>query len=155
MWHSEIKILEGVSQDVLYIWHTELWPGRSDIRDMSSMILLGGYDMSIYSRYHPRFAVAMYQGEVIGVNSGHAVSDTAYRSRGLWVNPGFRGFGLGVKLLQKVEEFAREDGKVSVWSYPKDTALKTYISAGYQTIGDPVVSPSGSLNYWAIREIPY
>ena len=155
MWYDEIKIVEGSREDVMYIWHTELWPGRTDVRDMSSMKLLGGYDMVIYDRYQPRFVVAMYHGQVIGVNSGHQVSDTGYRSRGLWVNPGFRGFGLGVKLLRKVEEFAKEDGSTSIWSYPKDTALKTYLSAGYQPIGEPVTSASGVVNYWAIREILY
>jgi len=155
MWYEEIKISEGFADDVMYIWHTELWPGRTDIRNMSSMSFLGGYDMAIYDQYSPRFAVATYRGEIVGVNSGHQVSATSYRSRGLWVNPGFRGFGLGIKLLKKIEEYAMEDNLLSVWSFPKSTALKTYINAGYQLTGDPVVSPTGTVNHWAIREIPY
>lgn len=149
-----IRIVEGYYSDVYPIWATFLWPERHDIRDMSSMLFNGGYDMGIYAQYYPKFSLAMDGDHIIGVNSGHLTSDSHYRSRGLWVNEEYRGQGIGCKLLKHTILFGKSSGAKYIWSFPKESALGTYIRAGFQINDTPVLSANGVVNYWAIQEIP-
>ena len=135
--HIELLIWREISK----IWETKLWPGRSDIKSMSSMTDTFTYDLSIYEKYKPEFygIIDTDIHEVVGVNSGHQTADGIFRSRGLYVDPAYRGRGLGISLLRYTIHRAKEcHGCHTVWSYPKDTALKTYTSVGFVPYTDIV-----------------
>lgn len=122
-------------EDIKMVWERDLWPGREDIRPMSSMLWEGGYDVSIYERYQPCYFAYIAEGEIAGVNSGHQTCSESFRSRGLFVYPKYRGQGLAQKLLEAVIEKSIESECRFTWSFPKKTASTVYHNAGY-TITD-------------------
>jgi GNAT superfamily N-acetyltransferase len=133
-------ILEETSfEEILPFWQL-LWPGRkSPIEPASSMLYLGGYDVSIKTRYQPRFfAVKLYRetddGWItypVGVNSGHQTSETHYRSRGIWVDPSLKLRGMGRMLIDAVEKAARQAGCSTLWSIPRQSAMPFYKRCGF------------------------
>lgn len=124
-------------EDVLPIWKNQLWPNReSAIETHSAMTWQKSYDMKVFN-YAPHFFAA-YDGEkIVGVNSGHRTSETEFRSRGLWVDPEYRGNGIGILLLELISSMAETEGATMCWSIPRVTALKTYLEAGYEAVGMP------------------
>lgn len=119
------------------IWQEKLWPGRkSEIKHMSSMQYLGEYDMSIYINYKPSFW-GIYDGaKIIGVNSGHRTKDELYRSRGIWVDPDYRGKGLATMLFTALEEQARSERCTQMWSAPRKGSEYAYYSYGFKSTSD-------------------
>ena len=137
-----------------------LWPGRDDIKPMSSMIDNDlNIDMTIYEKYSPTFFGAFTDdtNELVGVNSCHPTSDTRMRSRGLYVKFGYGGKGIGQMLLHTTINFAKEKDFEILWTCPRKGAEKTYMSVGFELIGDPVTNESylssgvmqQSTNYYA------
>lgn len=118
------------------IWETKLWRDRiSAIKPMSSMQWNGGIDMSIYDKYEPTF-FGVYDGDkLVGVNSGFRTKDTLYRSRGIWVDPDYRGQGVAQKLFEALDAVALNEGCVEIWSIPRKDALVAYLRAGYVQVG--------------------
>lgn len=113
------------------IWKNLLWPERSSkIESNSAMQYLGGYDLKNLDTT-PTFFAYVNDNKIVGVNSGHMCHDNSYRSRGLYVDPNYRKRGIGTKLLLASIAQAEKEKAVFVWSYPKDKAYKTYISAGF------------------------
>lgn len=146
-----MKLEEVAFDDVLPFWREQLWPNRtSPIEPASSMLYQGGYDLEIKTRYTPRFFAVVtdvhsfesgWRSQIIGVNSGHQTSETAYRSRGIWV--GFDGFdkamrlhGVGRMLLEAVEQAAREARCSMLWSIPRQSALPFYERCGFRRTSD-------------------
>ena len=79
---------------------------------------------------YPVIYFGVYDGDkLIGVNSGHQTSDETYRSRGLWVDPKYRGRKILTLLLQHTIKAA--EGKW-VWSCSQNTSLKAYESVGFE-----------------------
>lgn len=119
---------------ILPVWQHKLWPGReSEIKPMSSMVYEGGYDMNIYNLYTPTFW-GIYDIDsisLIAVNSGHRTSATVYRSRGLYVDPAYRGRQLASKLFKSIDEQALIEECEHVWSLPRKSAAFAYTSNGY------------------------
>ena len=76
--------------------------------------------------FTPTFWGAFYNDKLVGVNSGHMCIDKLYRSRGLFVFPEYRGFGIGQKLLMKTIAQAIHEKAIVCWSYPKNTAERSY-----------------------------
>ena len=119
-------------EEIKPMWE-KLWPGRDDIKPMSSMTDNDDYDLAIYDKYKPIFWGVFTDdtNELIAVNSGHPTSDTRFRSRGLYVKPGYGGKGLGQLLLKTTIDHAIKEGFETIWSLPKKTALKTYEAVGF------------------------
>jgi hypothetical protein len=121
-------------QTILPIWEEELWLGRSsEIKPMSSMTYLGGFDMEIYKNYKPTFfAVYNNADQIIGVNSGHRTSNTMYRSRGIWVNESYRNQGIAGILFCETFGQAMKEKCTHVWSVPRKNALVAYTKVGFK-----------------------
>lgn len=106
----------------------------------------GGYDMTVYQKYSPLFLAVRVDGQIVGVNSGHQISEHEFRSRGLFVSENWRRKGIGELLLRETIAMAREIKCRFCWSYPKSTALSVYLRAGYAV--DPKKSVSGDSNFY-------
>ena len=126
-------VIEKITfNEILEIWSSKLWPGRtSPIKPMSSMTYDEAHDMDIYSRYEPTFFGAFSQRELIGVNSGHRTSPTHYRSRGLYVSPEHRQKGIASSLLHATLDQAQNEYCQYVWSLPRLTSINTYKNVGF------------------------
>lgn len=130
-----MKIKKITFEDVLPIWQTQLWPGRKDIKPMSSMVFLGGYNMSIYN-YVPTYWGIFKNGKLIGVNSGFRTDSNVYRSRGLYVFPEYRNQGLSKILLSATIDQGVEEGCNLIWSLPRKDALYAYEAVGFVKCSD-------------------
>lgn len=123
------------------VWHTHLWPDRhSAIETHSAMTWPfegdpDAIDMSIFD-YEPTFWGIFVNDDLVGVNSGHRTAQSQYRSRGLWVNPVHRGKGLAQLLFTFTHWQARQEGCELIWSIPRQSALSSYTSFGFETVGD-------------------
>lgn len=113
------------------IWRNFLWPERqSKIEPTSAMCFLGGYDSNNLN-YKPTYFAYYIDNQIVGVNSGHMCHDNSYRSRGLYVFPNYRNQGIAKNLLlASIEQGINSKAKL-VWSYPKQSAIKAYQSAGF------------------------
>jgi len=120
-------------------WALYLWPGRQMIKPWTPMINTTEYDFSITKKaeanfgFYPGvfFGVRTVEGDIVGVNSGHACSSTLFRSRGLYVRPEVTGRGIAQALLIHTADFARKNGFKKIWSYPRARTIRTYEAAGY------------------------
>jgi GNAT superfamily N-acetyltransferase len=145
-------------ETILPIWNDKLWLGRvSDIKPMSSMVYLGGYDVSIYKKYSPTFfAVYNNAGDIIGVNSGHKTTDNLYRSRGLWVDPLYRLKGISGILFCELYGQAIKESCIAIWSIPRKTALPAYKKYGFKQTSEFFDNAMEfSPNCYVYKEIDY
>jgi len=141
--------------EIYEIWNNELWPGReSPIKEMSSMTFMGDYDMSVYERYRGTFWGVFIDDKLVGVNSGHPVSDTMYRSRGLWVHPEYRGRGIAKVLLRALSDFARVCEFEYVFTVPRKGSEHAYLTEDYKLVGDWFDhGMEFGPNIWAIKKL--
>ena len=86
--------------------------------------------------------------QLCGVNSGHATTDTEYRSRGLWVDPMWRSEGVGTALLSKTIEHAKLEGYVMCWSLPRVSALSVYKRSGFLEVGERLSTETSYQNVY-------
>ena len=122
---------------ILTYWKNKLWPNRkSDIKPMSSMLYLGGFDMLIYKKYLPTFFIATINNKIVGVNSGHRTSKFSYRSRGIWIDPNYRNRGISQKLFSAIKDTALKENCKNIWSIPRKTALPVYEKFGFDRTSD-------------------
>lgn len=122
---------------IIIYWKNNLWPDRkSKIKPMSSMIYLGGFDMSIYKKYVPTFFIATVDNKIVGVNSGHRTSKFSYRSRGIWVDPNYRNRGISQKLFSAIKDTAIKENCNNIWSVPRKKALSVYEKFGFNRTSD-------------------
>ena len=140
-----------ISYDEIYpIWRNQLWPERSsEIEPNSAMLYLQGYDLQNYN-YLPSFFAFKLDNQIVGVNSGHLCCDNIYRSRGLFVLPGYRKQGIGKQLLDYTVETGFKEGAKFIWSYPRKTSWSTYKQAGFILSSDWHKSEIGE-NAYCIR----
>lgn len=114
-------------EEILPIWNIDLWPNRkSEIKPMSSMVYLGGYDMSIYQKYKPTFFSLQINDQIIGVNSGFRTDDHLYRIRGIWINSDYQRQGMSKKLFEALENQAIEENCTHIWSLPRKISLACF-----------------------------
>ena len=143
------KCAEIPYQDIVPFWD-KLWPTHN-YEAHSAMCYLGGYlawpPKEIYY-----YAVQNSQGDIVGVNSCHDTGAYTVRSRGLWVDPKYRGQGLGTTLLTHAVAWAEERNYWAVWSYPKQSAWPAYASAGFVRQGS-WITDGAAVNSYAIRFI--
>jgi GNAT superfamily N-acetyltransferase len=154
--------IERITYEEIYPFWEKLWPGRDDIKPMSSMTgldpgVLEETDQSIYALYEPVFFGATFfderanQNMIIGVNSGHPTSKYRFRSRGLWVHPRAAGNGIGQALLRATCQYAQLRQFEVVWTFPRDKALKTYEAVGFKPVGEMIESEAYIRNGTMIR----
>jgi GNAT superfamily N-acetyltransferase len=93
--------------------------------------------MDVFS-YPATFFGIVDQDKLIAVNSCHLTTQQEYRSRGLWVDPGYRGMGLAQIILLATIDQAKKEGADMIWSIPRLTALPAYERVGFKTVGDRV-----------------
>jgi len=145
--------LRKVDWDTIHFqWKFNLWPGRYNIKEMSSMVYnqTETYDMNIYEKYKPTFW-AVYDtegtGAVVGVNSGFRTTDTLYRSRGIYVNPDYRKRGIALMLFDGLEAQAIEEGCTEMWSYPREGSHYAYLKFGFEQTSDWYEDQFGNNTY--------
>lgn len=130
-------------QEILPIWRDQLWPNRvSKIETHSAMTwpythINQSYDMNAFS-YPVTFFGIYDQENLIAVNSGHLTTQTEYRSRGLWVDPDYRGNKLAQTILLATIDQAKQENAKMIWSIPRLSALPAYERVGFKTVGEIV-----------------
>ncbi len=130
-------------QEILPIWQDKLWPNRvSKIETHSAMTWpythpVQPYSMDVFN-YPATFFGIFDQDKLVAVNSGHLTTQQEYRSRGLWVDPDYRGMGLAQIILLATINEAKKEGASMIWSIPRLTALPAYERVGFKTVGDRV-----------------
>jgi GNAT superfamily N-acetyltransferase len=149
------QIIEITFSDILPLWQKQLWPHRtSKIETHSAMTWPwssgSDIDMSIFDR-EVIYWGAYYNQVLVGVNSGHGVSDTEYRSRGLWVQPEWRRNGIGLELLNHTCEHALDRDYAMIWSLPRVKSLNAYNQAGFQEVGEHFSTETSDLNVYVKR----
>lgn len=125
-------IIKEISFDaILTVWKNQLWPGRlSPIEPFSAMRFMGEYS-SNFAKLPQVFLGGYQDNKLVAVNSLHLAEKYMARSRGLWVDSNFRGAGFGTKILIETGVYAKELGADAIWSFPRQSSITTYKSAGY------------------------
>lgn len=154
-----IEIIETTFIPIHEMWSQWLWPGRQDIKYMSSMTYPEQeYDMQIYQLYKPTFLAAYTRSEtgdleMVGCNTGHRSATRKYRSRGLFVKPEYRGQGIAQRLLKQTLIQARLEHCNLCWTMPRKTSLPSYIAAGFKQTSDFFGTENNDANCYAVAEL--
>jgi len=147
------KVTKISFETIFKIWSEHLWNDRrTPIKPISSMLYLGGYDMSIYNN-DPTFFAIKNNEKIIAVNSGHMTVDNYYRSRGLWVAEEYRNQGLTYLLFTALFHQAKSEGAKFVWSLPKDNSVGAYIKNGFHIVGNLTNEFELGSHYYVIRHV--
>jgi GNAT superfamily N-acetyltransferase len=142
-------------EEIKYIWAENLWANRSSpIESVSAMCLLNGYDMANMQSI-PTFYGYIINDKIIAVNSGHACpNQTNYRSRGLWVDPNYRGQGIAQQLLKATIKQGRREGYTQIWSYPRRSSWPTYRAVGFELASAWEASETSEANAYCAYSSP-
>jgi GNAT superfamily N-acetyltransferase len=130
-------------EEILPIWKNKLWPNRQSAIETHSAMTWPAthpnqpYSMEVFS-YPAYFFGIYYQDTLIAVNSGHLTTKKEFRSRGLWVDPLYRGKKLAQKILLITVDQAKCAGAEMIWSIPRLTALPAYQRVGFNTVGNTI-----------------
>lgn len=135
-----IEIKEIQFDECLVLWK-KLWASRVSPIEPTSAMIFNEKDFSLraYSSNikKPVFLGAFVGSSLVGVNSFHEIDDTT-RSRGLYVDPNFRGNKIGELLLRETILLSPS----SCWSFPKKEALSTYLRAGFKQASEIMYDPT-------------
>jgi putative acetyltransferase len=85
------------------------------------------------------FLVARWQGEAVGCGAYRPLHDDIAEVKRMYVEPAFRGRGIGRRLLLALEECARQAGYARVWletGIAQPEALRLYETSGYGVIAN-------------------
>lgn len=148
-------IIELDWKKIYSIWANHLWPNRSSpIEPVSAMCLLNGYDMTNMASI-PMFYGYIINDSIVAVNSGHACpNQNNYRSRGLWVDPNYRGRGIAQQLLTATIEQGLQEGYTKIWSYPRQTSWTTYRAVGFKLVSEWTSSETSEANAYCVYSSP-
>jgi GNAT superfamily N-acetyltransferase len=140
-------------KEIHNIWKTYLWPNRSSaIESTSAMCLLNGYDLA-NMQSTPTFYGYIINDFVIGVNSGHACpNQNNYRSRGLWVDPDYRGRGIAQQLLTATINQGLTERYNQIWSYPRQSSWRTYQAVGFKLLSAWKPSETSEANAYCLYQ---
>lgn len=113
-------------------WNKTLWVDR-DIKPVSSMLYSSGYNMNVYNLEisMPVYLAIFNNNEMIAINSVFNSDDDELRSRGLYVNPLFRGQGLSSLLLNKSLAIGKNRNCKYCWTLPKKESFYAYEKVGF------------------------
>lgn len=128
-------------EEISPVWNEKLWTYREN-HPHSSMTMEGNFNTDIrhrfkWSAFGCIFINKWGDKKLVGCNAGHRSAKHHYRTRGLYVDPLYRGHGIAVKLFDKLEHQAKAEGCRWIWSFPRLAALPTYQKAGFDPYGDP------------------
>lgn len=141
-------------EECAQIWASKLWPGRTDIEPVSAMMYAPEADALQYDMRNmtlPAIFFGLYEDDrLVGVNSGHQCGDESFRSRGLWVDPAYRGKGHGIRLLCATIAYACAKKSTFIWSYPRLTSRATYESSGFSISSTWRASDTSDSNAYCI-----
>jgi GNAT superfamily N-acetyltransferase len=137
-------------EEILPFW-LKLWTWETEesVPRHSHMMYPDGYFGFDYTPSIIYYAV-IEDDKIVAVNSGHTTPDNMYRSRGLWVEPEYRGKGYGILLLRACIEKSIELGCTATWSYPRDTSWLTYKAAGFHLSTEWISSENKIKNAYCI-----
>lgn len=132
---QSFEIMRISFAEILPFWKDQLWPGRlTPIEPASAIAPDGKIGLDIF-RLKPFFYAARVthddQFKLVGVNSGFQTSATHLRSRGIWVDPAYRGRGIGFALLDAIEKEAAALACTTLWTMPRQAALLFYEKFGF------------------------
>lgn len=145
---------------ILPIWKNELWPDRTSAIETHSAMTWpfegapDPIDMNIFD-YKPTFWGVYIDDKLVGVNSGHRTDNTQYRSRGIWVDPDYRGRGIAQQLFTSTEHQALVEDCLLLWSIPRKTALSSYTKFGFETVGGYIETETADANIYVKKFLPY
>ena len=131
-------------EEIIPYWDI-LWEGRKHFA-YSQMQMRGGHAACDHFKFSAFAAVERrvnpkntyeFTDKIVGVNAGHRSTKGEYRTRGLWVNPEYRGHGIAQRLFQMLEEQAMAEQCRWLWSFPRLSSLPAYMRAGYEPYGTP------------------
>jgi len=146
------KVTKISFETIFKIWSEHLWNDRrTPIKHISSMLYLGGYDMSIYNN-DPTFFAIKVNDKVVAVNSGHMTIDGYYRSRGLWVDEQHRKKGFTYLLFDALYNHAITEKSKYIWSYPRLNSVGAYVKNGF-TISSVIEENELGPHYYVIRKV--
>ena len=114
------------------VWRYNLWPGRvSAIEPYSAMCFMDDkYNISFASA--PQVFLGGFINErLIADNSLHLAEKYMARSRGLWVDPEYRGNCYGQTMLEETCLRAATLGADAIWSFSRKTSIKSYLAAKF------------------------
>ncbi|MDZ4083034.1 MAG: GNAT family N-acetyltransferase [Bdellovibrionales bacterium] len=154
--HSAVVLEQCGFEDVLPAWQNKLWPGRvSKIESHSAMKWLGGIDLELM-KAPASFWCLRQQSEnlIVAVLSGHfgglievknhgsqeRISETvrpvrSYRTRGLYVDPRFRGHSASKILMTAALEQAKREACEVAWTFPRQSTMPVYEKLGFKMVG--------------------
>jgi putative acetyltransferase len=83
------------------------------------------------------FLVGRWEGKAVACGAFRSMTDDKAEIKRMYVDPGYRGLGIGRRLLAALEEGARQAGFAKIWletGTRQPEAMGLYESAGYQRI---------------------
>jgi ribosomal protein S18 acetylase RimI-like enzyme len=95
----------------------------------------------------PVYAACFIDEKIVGVESGYKTNIDYYRIRGLWVDENYRRRGVATKLVRYFEGLSKE---YYIWTIPRATAIKFYLSCGFNIDGK--LDTIYGTNYFAIKK---
>ena len=114
------------------VWRNKLWPNRnSPIEPYSEMMFMHDTYNVTFANQPRTFLGGYINDKLIAVNSIHLAEKYLARSRGIWVDPNYRGKGYGIQLLRATSSKAKELSAEAIWSFPRKSSFATYEKAGY------------------------
>lgn len=127
------EIEELTFETAKQVWSGKLWTSRKqEIKPISSVSRYLEIDMSIYDYEETvKFWGLRLHGKIMGINSCFQTDNLSCRSRGLWVDPEYRGHGLSKLLLQQAIEYAKKNNCSILWTLPRKSSLQVYESFGF------------------------
>lgn len=139
--------------EISEVWASNLWKDRqSPIKHISSMVYLGGYDMSIYNN-EPTFFSIKESGKIIAVNSGHMTINGYYRSRGLWVKETYWNKGLTYILFNALCDQALSENAEHIWSYPRQNSVGAYLKNSFFISSTLISNDELGPHYYVMRSL--
>ena len=125
-------------EQIKKVWETKLWPGRKSAIEPISAIQYADngsapvIDMTILEiDQKPHFVGGFDGDKLIAVNSGFKTGPNLYRSRGLYIDPEYRGRGIAAVLLREMAIEALFLDIRTLWSMPRQSAFKAYERLGF------------------------
>ncbi len=97
---------------------------------------------------------ARADGRLVAISTWMPTGDGEVQLRGMAVDAGQQGRGIGATLLAAGLERAAAGGATAVWANARDSALDFYVRHGFEVVGDGFVTRDTGLPHHKIRLVP-